>query len=483
MKHFFSYSTTSFNKTLFVFSFLFIFCASVFAQTPAKWSVNGNTATSGDFLGTTNNEELVFKTNNTTAFKIKANGNIVLKSLEGSGNGLVTIDNDGKVVHVPYTGDVNQVLLGNGTFGTLSGISWSDAGSGKIYYNGGKVGIGTATPNFKLDVDGDVRITQNMYLQGELIISDKIQTPKQMRAGSIVVDSLLMDSTKAVYGITNFKDEVKLGNKLSVYGAATIGGPLKVLGGLILTPIGPISENPCFNLVAVDPVTGLANPVDATAIEAAFDLSGAGVEPCPTTAIPFTWGTYGNHVTNDARWIGTVENFDFRIKTFSTLRMIVKKDGKVGIGTATPQSDLDVNGNIQISGDRLHVGLDGNVGIGTNLSSNPNNYKLAVNGMIGAKEVKIEVNSSTWPDFVFEADYKRMTILEKEAFYMKEKHLPYIDSRKEIGENGLKMGTVLSGMTQNIEENTMDIAELYKKIVALEKENQNLKKQIEGLGK
>ena len=36
---------------------------------------------------------LVFKTNNPTAFKIKANGNIILKSLEGLGNGLVTIDN------------------------------------------------------------------------------------------------------------------------------------------------------------------------------------------------------------------------------------------------------------------------------------------------------------------------------------------------------------------------------------------------------
>lgn len=51
---------------------------------------------------------------------------------------------------------------------------------------------------------------------------------------------------------------------------------------------------------------------------------------CPKPIIiPFTWQTYGNHVTNDNRWIGTIENFDFRIKTNNALRMTVKKDGKV----------------------------------------------------------------------------------------------------------------------------------------------------------
>jgi len=208
------------------------------AQAPAKWSVNGNTAVSGDFLGTTNNEDLVFKTNNTIAFKIKANGNIIVKSLESLGSGLVTVDNNGKLIHSAFSGDINQVLLGDGTFGALPSGLWTTGTGGKIYYNGGKVGIGTATPNFKLDVDGDVRITQNLYLQGELVISDKIQTPKQMKAGSIIVDSLLMDSTRAVYGVTNFKDDVKLASKLSVNGSAlingtaTVNGDLKTMGSL-----------------------------------------------------------------------------------------------------------------------------------------------------------------------------------------------------------------------------------------------------------
>lgn len=162
-------------KALIIFTCLMANSNKSFSQSAPKWSVEGNTATSSDFLGTTNNEDLIFKTNNTTAFKIKANGNIILKSLDGLGNGIITIDNNGKLIHTPFTGDANQVLLGDGTFGALPSGLWTTGPSGKIYYTGGKVGIGTTTPNFKLDVDGDVRITQNLYLQGELVINDKFK--------------------------------------------------------------------------------------------------------------------------------------------------------------------------------------------------------------------------------------------------------------------------------------------------------------------
>lgn len=43
----------------------------------------------------------------------------------------------------------------------------------------------------------------------------------------------------------------------------------------------------------------------------------------------------------------------------------------------------------------------GNVGIGTTLATNPNGYKLAVNGTIGAKAVKVENSSTIWADYVF----------------------------------------------------------------------------------
>jgi hypothetical protein len=195
------------------------------------WGTSGNTASSSNFLGTTNNEDLIIKTNGNTAVKVKANGNFILKSLEGSGNGLVLFDNNGKLNPLVFSGDANQVLRGDGTFGTV-GV-WQTGSGGKIYYNGGKVGIGTTSPNFKLDVDGDVRITQNLYLQGALVISDKIETPKQMKAKTIQADSILMDSTRAFYGESNFKGDVKITSKLNVNGDAFVNGSETVSGNLI----------------------------------------------------------------------------------------------------------------------------------------------------------------------------------------------------------------------------------------------------------
>lgn len=119
--------------------------------------------------------------------------------------------------------------------------------------------------------------------------------------------------------------------------------------------------------------------------------------------------------------------------------------------------------------ERMRIDNIGNVGIGTTLANNPNNYKLAVNGTIGAKAVKIEITSTTWPDFVFNKGYNKLKSLkEVEQYILENGHLPEIPTAKEIETNGADIGELLKLQMKKIEELTLYIIEQNKRILALE---------------
>lgn len=121
----------------------------------------------------------------------------------------------------------------------------------------------------------------------------------------------------------------------------------------------------------------------------------------------------------------------------------------------------------------------GNVGIGTVLSTNPNNYKLAVNGKIGAKEVQVENTSSTWADHVFKPDYELLSLEEVESFVRTNGHLPEIPSKKDIEKYGHKLGEMDVRLLTKIEEITLYLLELKKQVKKLEEDNLRLKKLVE----
>ena len=111
----------------------------------------------------------------------------------------------------------------------------------------------------------------------------------------------------------------------------------------------------------------------------------------------------------------------------------------------------------------------GNVGIGT---ANPGIWKLAVNGDIRAKKIKVEAG---WSDFVFYKDYELPSLLEVENFIKENGHLKDIPSAMEVEKNGIFLGEMSSKLLQKIEELTLYTIEQEKKIEQVEKENESLK--------
>ncbi|MFA5781141.1 MAG: hypothetical protein WC868_02610, partial [Bacteroidales bacterium] len=78
------------------------------------------------------------------------------------------------------------------------------------------------------------------------------------------------------------------------------------------------------------------------------------------------------------------------------------------------------------------------------------------------------------PDFVFDSDYKLMSLVNLENYLKINKHLPDIPSASEIKDNGFKVTEMGSLMLQKIEELT-----LY--IIDLKKENETQQKMIDEL--
>lgn len=199
----------------------------------------------------------------------------------------------------------------------------------------------------------------------------------------------------------------------------------------------------------------------------------------------------------------------------NTTIMSLTQGGQVGIGTSNPTEKLHVNGNVKGPGGEssiygfkniigrtsdgiLHLmagtqngpiflnynktgnvyiaNQGGNVGIGT---LTPGSWKLAVNGNIRAKEIKVETG---WSDFVFYDNYELPSLDEVEKQIKEKGHLKDIPSAEEVAENGIFLGEMDAKLLQKIEELTLytiqqqkRLKSLDSKIEKLELENKQLK--------
>lgn len=163
-------------------------------------------------------------------------------------------------------------------------------------------------------------------------------------------------------------------------------------------------------------------------------------------------------------------------------------NGNFGIGTETPDNKLHVVGNSHIEGNlgiktsdpRVELHVLGQVSINdpfTNktLTGNHDDYMLAVEGKIVAKEIIVTIdNWNTWPDYVFKSGYKLMPLTEVEESIKQNGHLPGVPSALDIKVNGINVAEVQTKLLEKIEELTLYMIEL-------KKENEQLKQEINKL--
>ncbi|SUJ02423.1 Uncharacterised protein [Sphingobacterium spiritivorum] len=109
----------------------------------------------------------------------------------------------------------------------------------------------------------------------------------------------------------------------------------------------------------------------------------------------------------------------------------------------------------------LVIDLQDRIGIGT---ASPTE-RLAVNGNIRAKEIKVE--AANWPDYVFRKDYELKPLSELDAYIKEHGHLPDMPKAAEAEKEGVSLGEMNKLLLKKVEELTLYIIDLQNQIDTL----------------
>ncbi|MDD4991756.1 MAG: hypothetical protein PHR83_05925 [Paludibacter sp.] len=414
-----------------------------------------------------------------TINNVDNNGNVTsqLMKISGTKSGTIAAVSPNGRVQIVFTSDgsvcyANNTSLYSGvsiTFGvdniSVSGNSIQVGGNG--YFNG-RVGIGTVSPNKKLEVwdnGGLFSFSGSNNTSGYEIAQTIDNTGYKLNVGSSVRDyRIAMNGTDR---FTILPD--------GTVGIGTTVTPTKLNVTGVLRANSDIygTDKVTFQNDARFTVTNTAVP---NLRDASFSMPQYGIAAPLTTSSADLWLS---------------GNSGIRMFTGSNVNPAVNilTNGNVGIGTAAPNAKLEVHGTTTIgqytngtavidaynsyayfgcntTPNGIAIGPTGSVGIGT-ATPNPL-YLLDVKGTIRATEVKI-VSVDNFPDFVFDPEYKLPSLGQVSSFIQTNKHLPNIPSASDVKENGINMIEMQNKLLQKVEELTLYVIEQQKQIDELKK--------------
>ena len=256
--------------------------------------------------------------------------------------------------------------------------------------------------------------------------------------------------------------------------------------------IGEVDAAP-YNFTWVGPEPG-SYQMTAKATDIAGTINTASVS-IAVTSLNYFWSTTGNIGNNgDSNFVGNVDSVRLGFRTKNIERLTILPTGNVGIGTITPTAQFHTTGTVRLAGltcdstktrvlvsdtsgnlfYRSASGLGGhwlytngtqydsldNIAIGT---SNPQGYKLAVNGTAIFTKVKVKT-AGTWPDYVFGNDYQLPDLQWLDNYLARYRHLPGIASEAEVQKDGIDVGEHQAALLKKIEELTLYLIDENKKL-------------------
>ncbi len=400
-----------------------------------NWLLGGNTTTQDTALGTKNLHSVKIISNNVERIHVDKGGNIgignslpayPLSFANSLGDKISLYGNSGVHFGFGIQNALLQIYTDNSPADIAFGYGSSAAFTENMRIKGnGNVGIGNNNPTYKLDVNSGA---------SQLALRINGTNP------SITINSTSIANS---------------GNDL--YIAAVTGSKGYPSGNLIL-------QNGGFNgMVGI----GTTNPLQKLHVFGASILANNTTINPSTTANSVIAGAIhdgsGWNVTSGIGGKASGKGQEWGIGAINNSLYFGIGDGS---RDSTMQTGIQIVGNTNGSRNVLLIPSgSGNVGIGT---TNPQ-YKLSVNGTIQAKELIVETG---WSDYVFDKNYKLLTLNEVQNYINTNKHLPDVPSATEVENNGVKVAQMDSILIKKVEELTLYVIDQNKQIQQL---RQNVK--------
>ena len=473
---------------------LFIVLAFAFSSVNAQyWNLTGNagTNTSSDFIGTTDPKPLIFKTSGFERMQLhpdQAFLGIGVPTPEATLH-LHNPQNNGLIPLLQLTTNATGNAAANGfaVFSdyTTGDIKFKQQESAKFFLEGpcggfviakdGNLGFGTEEPKQKMHLQGTLFIESTKNTQSGLQFKPYNPNPKDISPPPSSSNINYWDIYSDTQGLkfnailspntnppTPSQRLIITSNGSVGIGVANPKAKLAVAGTVQADNAeiaGTVTTNKLnVQILNIDQKLGIGNnaPLTNMQIGNIWTFQDA---PDGKTIGKNTW----HNGTNDVR----IQSGDASRITFNNSGDILLQNAISGASGSTFRWNTVTFAN------------NGNVGIGT---TNAPSAKLEVNGDIMAKSAKIsgivcahEVvvslsGSPCWPDYVFEKDYNLLPLNEVEQFIAENKHLPDVPAAAQVKENGIELGEMNAILLKKIEELTLHLIQMEKRLSELESE-------------
>ncbi len=335
---------------------------------------------------------MFLSTNGAEKVRIDSAGNVGI----GTDSPVVTLDVNGTS---EIGSDTNAVALGD-VGGVTTMWSWNRNGNahtplsirtspdvGQLYLNtDGNIGIGTTTPDAKLDVEGHTLVDL------------------------LTVDSDRVDSTNRFFRVSSYGSDgvirVNPGTESTIYVNREVGAGVKKDFHILDGDVAPV-----FSTIGASGNVGIGTYSPGYKLEVNDDAVNVAIQVHNTQAD----SQAGLRLANDAReWLIQTQGNDgdklyFYDITGAATRMVIDTLGNIGIGTSTPDAKLDVEGHtlvdlLTVDSDRVDsanrffrvssYGVDGTIRVNPGTGST-----IYVNREVGVKKDFYILDGDTAPVF------------------------------------------------------------------------------------